>query len=80
MYKKNVQGWMKHIDFILLDMACLNIAFVAAYLTRNGLCWPYENRDYVSLAVVLTLVDYAVQIVNESMKNVLRRGFYREFA
>lgn len=79
-YQKGVQGWMKHIDFILLDMLCLNIAFVAAYLTRKGLCWPYEDGDYVNLIVVLTLVDFAVLIVNETMKDVLRRGYYREFA
>lgn len=80
MYQKNVQGWMKHIDFILLDLLCLNVAFVAAYLTRNGLRWPYQDRDYVSLAMILTLVDFAVLIINETMKNVLRRGYYREFA
>lgn len=79
MYQKNVQGWMKHIDFIVLDMLCLNIAFVAAYLTRNGLRWPSQSREYVNLAVVLTLMDFAILIVNDSMKNVLRRGYYREF-
>ena len=80
MYQKGMQGWMKHIDFILLDILCLNIAFVAAYATRNGLHWPYQSRDYVNLIVVLSLVDFAILIVNETMKNVLRRGYYREFA
>ena len=80
MYQKGMQGWMKHIDFILLDMLCLNIAFAAAYLTRNGLCWPYENGDYINLIVVLTLVDFTVLIVNDTMKDVLQRGYYREFA
>ena len=80
MYQKGMQGWMKHIDFILLDILCLNIAFVAAYATRNGLHWPYQSRDYVNLIVVLSLVDFAILIVNETMKNVLQRGYYREFA
>lgn len=80
MYKKNVQGWMKHLDFILLDMVCLNIAFFAAYLTRNGFAWLDNNSDYVNLSMILTLVDFAVLIINETMKNVLKRGFYREMA
>ncbi|MGM9661000.1 MAG: sugar transferase [Faecousia sp.] len=80
MYQKNLQGWMKHIDFILLDMLCLNLAFIAAYFTRNGLCWPYESRDYVNLSVVLTLVDFTALIAIETMKGVLRRGYYLEFA
>lgn len=80
MYKKNIQGWVKHLDFILLDLVCLNISFIAAYVTRLGFVWPSEGADYVNLAVVLTLVDFAVLIINQTMKNVLKRGFYREMA
>ena len=36
MYKKKTQSWVKHVDFIILDMLCLNVAFVAAYLYRHG--------------------------------------------
>ncbi|MBP3685142.1 MAG: sugar transferase [Oscillospiraceae bacterium] len=80
MYKKNVQGWMKHWDFILLDMLCMNIAFALAYMTRHGFAWSYQKEDYATLSLVLTLVDFVVLIVNETMKNVLKRGYYRELA
>ena len=80
MYKKNVQRWMKHIDFILLDVLSLQIAFVAAYMTRNGLAWPYNDSDYLNLIIVLTFIDFVVLIINETMKNVLKRGFYKEMA
>lgn len=80
MYKKNVQGWMKHWDFILLDILCMNVAFVLAYMTRHDFVWSHQNEDYVNLSLVLTLVDFAVLIINETMKNVLKRGFYRELA
>ena len=36
MYRKNANGWLKHIDFIILDMICLQIAFVLAYFIKNG--------------------------------------------
>ena len=80
MYKKKSQSWVKHIDFILLDMLCLNVAFVAAYLLRNGWSYPYQDDHYVDLAVILTLVDFSVLVINETMKNVLRRGFFMEFS
>lgn len=80
MYKKKTQSWVKHIDFIILDMLCLNVAFVAAYLYRHGWCSPYQDEHYVDLAVILTLVDFAVLVINETMKNVLRRGYFREFS
>ena len=27
MYKKSVQGWLKHLDFMILDVVCLWISF-----------------------------------------------------
>ena len=35
MYKKGSKGWLKHFDFILLDMICLQIAFLLAYVIRH---------------------------------------------
>ena len=80
MYKKNVQGWMKHWDFILLDILCLNLAYVMAGITRFGLRFPFAGGSDLSLMLVLSLLDLMVLIVGEGMKNVLRRGYYREFA
>jgi len=78
MYAKKVQGWIKHIDFILLDIICLQVAFVLAFVTRHGLHNPYEAGFYRSMAVVYTLFDFVVLITNSTMKNVLKRGCYKE--
>lgn len=80
MYSKKTQGWIKHSDFILLDILCLHVAFVLAYMTRHGFASPYANPEYVSLAIVYTLVDFMVLVANRTMKNVLKRGFYKEIA
>lgn len=80
MYYRKAQGWMKHADFILLDVICLHIAFVLAYISRHGSSNPYADPFYANAAIVYTLVDVLVLIVNRTMKNVLRRGFYKEFA
>ena len=78
MYSPKAQGWVKHIDFIVLDMVCLHIAFVLAYISRHGFENPYGSDLYLNLAIVYTVVDFLVLIVNSSMKNVLKRGFYKE--
>ena len=36
MYKRSIQGWLKHIDFILLDVLALQLAFILAYAYRHG--------------------------------------------
>lgn len=53
MYTRKNQSWIKHLDFILLDVFCLHVAFVLAYMTRHGMVLPYGNVDYLNLAVDL---------------------------
>lgn len=80
MYTKETQEWFKDGDFIFLDILCLHLAFVLAYITRHGISNPYVNEIYFNLAVVYTLVDLLVIIVNKSMDRVLKRGYYIEMA
>lgn len=79
MYSSKPQGWAKHADFIFLDILCLHVAFALAYMTRHGLENPYADDLYRNMAVVYIAVDFMVLIMNNTMKNVLKRGIYREF-
>ena len=63
---------------MVLDVLCLQAAFMISYMIRNGLSNPYEHELYRGMAMVLTVIDVAVLIFFESMKNVLKRGRYKE--
>ena len=79
MYKKGAKGWLKHWDFILLDMVCLQASFILSYLIRHGMSNPYGALTYRNMAICIELIDIAVIFFYESYKNVLKRGMYREF-
>ena len=74
-----MKDWKKHLDFILLDMVCLYLAFIAAYMTRYGFAWFFKKKIYISLILILTLLNLVLLIVTKTMKNVLRRSAGREF-
>ena len=79
MYKKNVQGWLKHIDFILWDIFILQVSFVLGYMIRHGWgLWPYRQAEYRSLSIVLIVVDVLVAVLFNTMHNVMKRGFLKE--
>lgn len=80
MYRKADRGWLKHWDFTLLDALCLQAAYVVAYWLRHGFGWPYVNQLYCNMAFVLVLIQIFVTFFCESFKNVLKRGYYREFS
>lgn len=78
MYKKSAEGWLKHWDFILLDIICLQIAFIIAYFIRQGIGNPYSDPLYSSEAISFILCQIAViffsqSIPGHSQKRLLHR-------
>jgi len=69
---------MKHLDFILLDILVLQIAYIVAYVIRNGWRLPYENILYMAIGALLVLMDFTIAVLAESFKNILKRGYLRE--
>ena len=79
MYKRNSGGWMKHVDFIILDILCLQVALMLAYVC-SGYGWDiYTPILYRNVAMFLGLADLMLLICRETMKGVIRRGHFREF-
>ena len=79
MYTRDSESWLKHFDFILLDLICLQVAFVLAYLVSGYGFNPYANMLYRNKAIFFEFADLLVIFFMGSMKNVLKRGHYREF-
>ena len=79
MYRKDSEGWLKHADFILLDMVCLQLAFILAYACRGYGFNIYGDVLYRNMAIFFGLADLVVIFTSGTMKSVLKRGHYREF-
>ena len=78
MYKWDYFGWLKHYDFILMDIIS---AFLAMFFAR----WIYLGKPvhswmYASLSIVLVLLDAMILVMFNSMHNVMHRGYAIEFA
>lgn len=50
------------------------------YFIRNGLENPYLIPTYRNMAIVFTLFQIMVAIIFGTMKNVLKRGYWKEFS
>lgn len=79
MYRKRSEGWLKHFDFIVLDLICLQLAFLLSYFVRHGLTNPYSEPLYRNMAIFVELASIAVIFFFETLKDVLKRGYYKEF-
>ena len=80
MYRKNSSGWFKHIDFIILDLLCVQLAFYMSYVLRQGDWNPYVFPLYRNMAIFVELANLLIIFIFEFYKSVLKRGYYKEFA
>ena len=78
MYRRRIKGWMKHWDFILIDLLCLHLAYILASGLRLGAWWPYGDRNYQALALVMTVIGVLEAACMNTFKDVLRRGHWME--
>ena len=79
MYRKDNDGWLKHIDFIMLDLICLQLAYVLAFAISGYGFNPYASILYRNTAIFIEFADILVLLMSNTLKGVLKRGHYVEF-
>ena len=78
MYRRDAKGWLKHFDFMILDLMVLQTAFVLSYMLRHGWVNPYWDPLYAGMGIFLMLFDLVIIFFTEPFRNILKRGYYRE--
>lgn len=68
MYKRESGSWLKHGDFIILDILCIQIALLVAYMFQNGFEFPWKNDTYQQMAFILTIMDIVVVFLCKVIK------------
>lgn len=79
MYRKRGVGWKKHMDFMILELICFQLAFSLAYMIRHGFVNPYGLLLYRNTALVGMLIQVFIIISFDVYKDILWRGYYTEF-
>lgn len=79
LYQKISNGWLKHWDFILLDLIFLQIAYVIPCIVRSGWRNPYENQIYLNIGFIICLADICTAFFMEDYSGIMRRGYFQEF-
>ena len=79
MYHKITYAWFERWDFLLLDMLCLQIAYIFSFWVRNGLNNPYQNRIYLDIALIICFINMCVVFFLDSYRSILSRGYFLEF-
>lgn len=78
MYKKSTSEWLKHWDFMMVDVVCMEAAFAIAYLARNG-TWEIHCDMYKIMVGYICMASLCAGFFTENYRDVLHRGYWKEF-
>ena len=75
MYKRKTLGWAQHLDFMALDILCLELAMMAGALLRGVLEF---NRLQIRLGLVVLIINLMIMVLGDVYYNVIHRDKYKE--
>lgn len=79
MYRKSGDSWLKHLDFIVLDLVALQLAYISSYALRMGAGNLYKNSLYLNIGIIIALTDICTAFFTEPYRGIMRRGYFVEF-
>ena len=79
MYRKTVRGWLKHLDFILIDEICLLFSSLAAFQLITFLHLRFDDSNPNGVLFLILFINLAVIIAFDTMDNILVRDALAEF-
>ena len=73
MGRKHTKGWMKHGDFIILDLLFLQISYILTFWMFHGISNPYENEISQYHALLMFLSQMLVILFSSHYRSIIRR-------
>ncbi len=78
MYKDRLKSWLKHLDFMILDILCFELALLFAYWYREGFVYDFQARYYLQIVPVIIIIDICVVFFINSYHNIIYRTYSSE--
>lgn len=80
MHVQNKYSWIKHVDFIGLNLLALITAFLLALKVRFGTVSLIFDSSWQAVLVVLCLINLAITLAINPYSGILRRPYYEDAA
>lgn len=79
MYSRKKSRWLKHLDFMILDIFSICLSLSLAYGLRHGFDSIYARAEYARIGLLMILLDIVLVFFRNSYQDVIRRGYLKEF-
>ena len=78
MNSSGTHNWLKHWDFILIDLFALAFSFGLSYFIRFGNLGFISNTAWQRLLVILLILNLLITLITNPYSGVFRRPYYED--
>ena len=83
MHTKSKYPWLRHIDFLIVDLFAIIISFTVAFFVKFKGLWLIGKEQWVAevwirLVFLITAADVFFTFLLNSYSNILKRKYYME--
>lgn len=76
---KEKYKWLKHLDFILIDLFCLIVSFFYAYYLKFNTFNALEEQEWSTLFIMICFINLIIMFCVNPYSGILRRRYYLQF-
>ena len=78
MHVQNKYSWIKHIDFIGLNLFALIVSFVCSFYLKFGTLSTMFDSTWEALLAILCLINIVITLILNPYSDILRRPYYMD--
>lgn len=78
MKRKSTNSIIKHIDFVIIDLLCMQLSFLLGFWIRFGISNPFINIFYIFEDICLFVSQLLFIVFSSNYKNILKRQKFDE--
>ncbi len=78
MHIKEKSSWIKHLDFITLNLISVLLAFIIAYYIKFDNLGFVDKTEWKSILVVMCLINLIVTFIMNPFSGILHRPYYED--
>ncbi|MBE5807652.1 MAG: hypothetical protein E7317_04855, partial [Clostridiales bacterium] len=75
---KSKYTWLKHMDFMIVDLVALILSFSISYAMKFGKWDFWREETWTRYIVIISLLDLVISFIVSPYSGILRRSYYQE--
>ena len=75
---KSKYSWLKHIDFMAVDLLALFLAYLLSYYLKFNNLNFYQNADWIRYLFLVLVLNILFNFILNPYSGILKRPFYME--